>query len=274
MTGVLDCAIINKKGGLVIQNNFEKAMTKANLGADSLKAEVEHVSVFDKFKEQSKFDPENILGSKDNWEKYKDVVTGSINDIGDSMNDITKWTKNFDPYKEKLKEITERQKQLQMAQDMAAQAANNFGAALASIEDPAAKAAGTVVQAVASIALGFATASAQANTAGTGWGWLAWLAAGASAMATTIATIHSLTGYAEGGMVKGNSYSGDNIFAGNAMVNAGELVLNKAQQSTLASELQNGGNRIQVIGRLSGEQLFLCAENWAKRTGKGEFVTW
>ena len=58
------------------------------------------------------------------------------------------------------------------------------------------------------------------------------------------------------------------------MVNAGELVLNKAQQSTLASELQNGGNRIQVIGRLSGEQLFLCAENWSKRTGKGEFVTW
>ena len=108
----------------------------------------------------------------------------------------------------------------------------SFGAALQGIQDPATKAAGTVVQAVASIALGFATASAQANTAGTGWGWLAWLAAGASAMATTIATIHSLTGYAQGGMVKGNSYSGDNIPAmidggagGFAGLNAGEIVL-------------------------------------------------
>lgn len=78
---------------------------------------------------------------------------------------------------------------------------------------------------------------------------------------------HAANGY----FVPGNNYSGDTT---PIMANAGELVLNKAQQSTLASELQNGGNRIQVIGRLSGEQLFICAENWAKRTGKGEFVTW
>jgi hypothetical protein len=78
---------------------------------------------------------------------------------------------------------------------------------------------------------------------------------------------HAANGY----FVPGNNYSGD---VTPIMANAGELVLNKAQQSTLASELQNGGNRIQVVGRLSGEQLFLCAENWSKRTGKGEFVTW
>ena len=90
-----------------------------------------------------------------------------------------------------------------------------------------------------------------------------------------------LIGKAAGGMlIPGNSFSGDNLRLpvdggrGVIGVNSGELILSKAQQSTLASELQNGGNRIQVVGRLSGEQLFLCAENWAKRTGKGEFVTW
>jgi hypothetical protein len=107
-----------------------------------------------------------------------------------------------------------------------------------------------------------------------------------SGIATIVTAIEALTAadtiipFARGGIVPhaangyfvpGNNYSGDTT---PIMANAGELVLNKAQQSTLASELQNGGNRIQVVGRLSGEQLFLCAENWAKRTGKGEFVTW
>ena len=107
-----------------------------------------------------------------------------------------------------------------------------------------------------------------------------------SGIATIVTAIEALTAadtiipFARGGIVPhaangyfvpGNNYSGDTT---PIMANAGELVLNKAQQSTLASELQNGGNRIQVIGRLSGEQLFLCAENWSKRTGKGEFVTW
>ena len=160
--------------------------------------------------------------------------------------------------------------QEQMAFNMAAQAASAFGQALAGIEDPAAKAAGTVMQAVASIALGFATASANANTAGTGWGWLAWLAAGASAMATTIGMIHSLTGYAEGGEIKGNSYSGDQI---PIMANAGEIVLNRAQQGAIAAGLQSArGNNLTA--RVTGEQIVLAANNYLKRTGQGELVTW
>ena len=98
-------------------------------------------------------------------------------------------------------------------------------------------------------------------------------------MITTISAIHSATGYAQGGIVKGNSYSGDNVPAlvdGSQMVglNAGEVVLTAAQTNNLAAGIQNGGSRIQVVGKLSGEQLFICAERWAKRTGKGEFVTW
>lgn len=162
----------------------------------------------------------------------------------------------------------------------AAQAVQSVGGAMQSIEDPAAKVAGTIAQAIASIALGYAQATTQAATLGP-WAWVAFAATGMAQMISMISAIHSSTGYANGGIVNGNSYSGDNIPAmvggpsGELVgLNAGEVVLNKAQQSTLASELQNGGNRIQVVGRLSGEQLFICAENWAKRTGKGEFVTW
>jgi hypothetical protein len=168
--------------------------------------------------------------------------------------------------------------QQQKAYGMAAQAAQNFGSAMAGIEDPAAKAAGQVTQAIASIALGFAMASSNANTAGTGWGWLAWLAAGMGAMATTIATIHSLTGYANGGEIKGNSYSGDNLMAmgpdgGLIGLNAGEIVLNKAQSANLATSLQQGGGgATRIVGVLKGEDIVLMADRWGMRTGRGELL--
>ena len=78
---------------------------------------------------------------------------------------------------------------------------------------------------------------------------------------------------AGGRFIGGNSYSGDNIFAGNAWVNSGELVLNKAQQSTLASQLEGGGMQgMKLSAIISGEQIRLVLNNNGRRTGKGEYV--
>lgn len=173
-----------------------------------------------------------------------------------------------------LEDVTKKGKDVNKAFSAAAQAVSSIGDAFNAIEDPSAKAAGMVMQAIASIALGFATASTNANTAGTGWGWLAWLAAGAAAMATTISTIHSLTNLSEGGFVPGNSYSGDNIYGGNAMVNSGELVLNRSQQNNLANALQGGPHGLDLRAVVSGEQIVLVANRSLKRRGKGELVTW
>jgi hypothetical protein len=171
-----------------------------------------------------------------------------------------------------LKEIEDlKLKETMKAAQMAASAVSSIGDAFASIEDPSAKAAGMVLQAIASIALGFATASTNANTAGTGWGWLAWLAAGAAAMATTISTIHSLTGFENGGQVSGSSFSGDNI---PIMANAGEVVLTRAQQGNLAAQLQGSNNNVHVTGELRGESIYLAVNRSLKRRGKGELVTW
>ena len=154
----------------------------------------------------------------------------------------------------------------------AASAVQSVGSAFSQIEDPAAKAMGTVMQAIASIALGFAQASAQAGSMGP-WAWLAFLAAGAAATATTIATIHSLTGFAEGGIVQGNSYSGDNV--GPVMLDAGELILNRSQQSTIASALMDADNaRGGYAGApyVTGEKIVLGINNYARRSGRGELV--
>ena len=81
---------------------------------------------------------------------------------------------------------------------------------------------------------------------------------------------HAAGGY----IIGGNSYSGDNIYAGGAWVNSGELVLNRAQQSTLASQLQGQDKQMHVVGEVQGEKIILVANRTFRRKGQGEIVTW
>ena len=216
----------------------------------------------------------SLVGTPEQWSNIKDIIAGNIDDIGDSMSNLTEWTDNFDPYTKKMNELAKAAQQQQMAFGMAGQAAENLGAALSSMDDPAARAAGTVISAIANIALGFGQAVASAGSMGP-WAWLAYVAAGTAALATTISTVHSLTGYAQGGIVKGNSYSGDNIYGGpDAMVNAGELVLTKAQQGNLASQLQEGGMRnMNLSGRIRGTDIILSVDRTLSLEGK-QLLTW
>ena len=218
--------------------------------------------------------PENILGHADEWEKYKDTITDSIGSVGEAMNNLTQWTEDFNPFQESMDKMNKSAMQSKMAFGLAANAAGALGGALAGMEDPGVRAAGIVLQSIASIAMGFAQAAASPLVTGTGWGWLAFVAAGVAAMATTISTIHQLTGYAEGGIVGGNQYSGDNIYAGNAMVNSGELVLNKAQQGNLASQLSgNGMQGIKVAGKIKGTDIILSVDRTLQLQGK-QLLTW
>jgi len=222
--------------------------------------------------------PEDIMGPSDAWTAYTGDIRSGLEGIDDELTNLTKFTKNFNPYNESMRKMAEVTKQQQEAFDLAAQSAANLGNALASIDDPGAKAAGTVLSAIANIALGFSQAAVTSSSLGP-YGWIAYLAAGTAAMATTISTIHSLTGYANGGEIKGNSYSGDNLMAmgpdgGLIGLNAGEIVLNKAQQSTLAHNLQgNGGNGAgRIVGVLKGEDVVLMIDRWGMRTGRGELL--
>ena len=150
----------------------------------------------------------------------------------------------------------------------AAHAIGSVGGALASIDDPAAKVMGIIAQAIANIALTFAQSLKGTFTP---WDWIAAAAAGTATMISTISAIHSATGYAEGGVVGGSTFSGDQI---PAMLNAGEVVLNRAQAGNLASQLQEngGGGAGRVVGVLRGEDIALVADRWGRRTGRGELA--
>lgn len=80
--------------------------------------------------------------------------------------------------------------------------------------------------------------------------------------------VHAASGYS----VPGNHYSGDMV---PAMLNSGELVLNKAQQGVLASQLQGGGlQNLELDGVVTGENIHIVHNRYLQRTGQGELVTW
>lgn len=156
----------------------------------------------------------------------------------------------------------------------AAHAISNMGSAMRSIEDPATKIAGMVAEAVASIALGFSQAIGEdIGTNGSVWYAIIAAAEGVSAMIMTISKIHSSTGYAQGGIVEGNSYSGDNLRGSDFGIDAGELILNRAQQGNLASQLSGNSGGASFQPYVTGEYIFLGANNHTRATGQGEIVT-
>lgn len=76
---------------------------------------------------------------------------------------------------------------------------------------------------------------------------------------------------ARGMRVPGNYMSGDQV---PAMLNSGEVVLNRAQTGNIASQLAEGGQAGYTPSHVSGEQIYIAMNRYLKRSGKGEIVTW
>lgn len=168
-------------------------------------------------------------------------------------------------------ETTNDGKNISKSWNSAASAISGVGRAITTIEDPTAKIIGMIAEAVATIALGFSQAIGKdVGEKGNVWYAIGAAAAGITAMISAISSIHSATGYAQGGIVDGKSYSGDNI---PILANAGEIVLSKSMQNNLAANLQENGRNFNLSATISGEQIRLILNNNGRRTGRGEYVT-
>lgn len=92
--------------------------------------------------------------------------------------------------------------------------------------DSAAAKAGLVMAAIGQLALSLATAMTDAAKQS----WITWLAFGVSGTAQLVSMVATISQFATGGIVGGNSKSGDRVLA---RVNSGEMILNAAQQAQL-----------------------------------------
>ena len=129
--------------------------------------------------------------------------------------------------------------------------------AVISIFSTSTETANTIAVAANTVALGTLTAAVTANTA---TNFLPFAKGG---------VVHAANGY-----VSGTTYSGDQI---PAMLNAGEVVLNRSQAGVLAASLQAVGQSGEGGGDgkpyVSGEMIWLGLTNYLNRSGRGEIVT-
>ena len=88
----------------------------------------------------------------------------------------------------------------------------------------------------------------------------------------------SIPFFANGGIVRaaggfqvpGNSFSGDRV---PALLNSGELVLNRSQQGVLANALSgNAFDNLELTASLNGEDIVFAIDNASRRRGKGTMV--
>lgn len=212
-------------------------------------------------------------------EVWKAITEGAK----DATNEVDNLTAAFEKLNEAqgvtVKDANKESKSMGDSWRTASAAIGAVGNAMSGLKNPAIDIMTVIGQSIATIALAYAQNLAKdKTTTGNIWAFIAAAAASTISMITTIASIHSATGYAEGGMIKGNSYSGDRIGGlvdGSQLVglNAGEIVLNAAQQNMLAQNLQNNGSTVNVVGRVVGEDIFLSADRYARRSGRGSILT-
>ena len=188
---------------------------------------------------------------------------------------------------EQSQKALEKQKEKQDQMTEAVNAMGNaFSAAGQATHDSTMQVLGTVTGAIGQMIPqilkligakeGEAMASAIAD--GTKVGWPASIGVIASMVGILLSTFASIDSqmskaqsFAVGGVVQGNSYTGDRVMA---FVNSGEMILNTSQQKNLF-DLLNGralpgttGNTVQITGKIRGTDLLLVQKNTNKALSK------
>lgn len=139
-----------------------------------------------------------------------------------------------------------------------------------SLKMPELNVVGVIAQSIANIIYGFSEAmKSPANGVGGVFTWIAASVAGLAQLTAMISQIKSIGSYANGGIIGGNSFAGDNLIA---RVNSGEMILNTNHQRNLFDMLKygtaNGVNNNTVKFVIQGKDLFGVLSNYNNRTSK------
>lgn len=200
-----------------------------------------------------------------------EVLVSALRPTEDAMAGLRKWFEENPPAPI---EITVEAKNFDAIKNTANGIAGAFSSASAAIgqfsdESKAAAAAAkgfTIAGAVATLVAQFASIPKGVEI----WSWIAGTIAGVGTLTAAASSIKGL-GYAEGGVVKGNHFTGDAV---PIMANAGEIVLTASQQQNLASNLAGGGGGNQLVElELRGDRLVGLINNFGRGHGLGK-IKW
>lgn len=270
------------------------------------------ISTFDKAVGNNPFDT-NTLDGLENMISFNDTLIGSLettrkkllelkealsnagmegtesfqnisNELDKVDGSIATVTQRNVELSEQAKQVNEEQKKREKqieTYNTIADAAQNAGAMIREManigDDKGMQAAAIIAEAIANVIAGYASASAQASELGP-WGWAAFSLAGLAQVASVIAQIHSLSGYAQGGIIGGGSSHGDTVLS---RLNSGEMVLNPRQQSNLFKAINSGefgfdnqtNEAPSIQFKIKGSDLYGSLKNYSKTAGVSGKIT-
>lgn len=204
-------------------------------------------------------------------QRAKFLAAGDTKGVEEMDKHISKLTEDYNKQSEELNNYVGRGQKIWELSSAFGSVGNKVGE-LGSLfsqlgdatDDAGVKTMGIIAQAVATMALSFAKAL---DSCGSWYEWLVFGVTGMVQLASMVSQIKQLTagGYAEGGIVPGNSFAGDKVMA---MVNSGEMILNTHQQKNLFDMLNGitgtgiSSSKIELTGKIRGKDLLLVQKNY------------
>ena len=208
-----------------------------------------------------------IAGQK----RAKFLAAGDTKGVKEMDKQLAKLTEDYNKQSEEVDKYTKRSEQIDKLSSAFGSVGNKVGelGGLFSqlgdaTDDAGVKAMGIIAEAVATMALSFARAL---KSCGSWYEWLVFGVTGMTQLASMVSQIKQLTagGYAEGGIIPGNSFAGDKVMA---MVNSGEMILNTHQQKNLFDMLNGitgtgiSSSKVEITGKIRGKDLLLVQKNY------------
>ena len=207
----------------------------------------------------------------DQWQQIEDKFNEKLAELHLDPIKIDFETGTIQQLSTEMKDVNEKF-------DYTSQAINSIGSALAGLETPAARVLGLIAQAIASVVAGMGMAIMQKGKEIEPWSWIAFTAAATATMISTVAAIKSVTAeYHAGGDFVGSGSRFNTMMrpVGTdtipAMLSPGELILNKSQQSNLASNLQAAPALadLHLETTIEAERIRIMLNNNNRRRGRG-----
>nr|DAN74205.1 MAG TPA: putative tail length tape measure protein [Caudoviricetes sp.] len=222
--------------------SIQQQINEASTGKLTIQAEIAPTYIQQSGDDDKRQSYEN---AKRRAERIKsDVEIGLIGkpEAMQQLNELNKLVEKLGLKPVKIEFDTTEADKAKMKMKAATDAVGQMGSSLSGLGNeigvPELNIAGTMAQAIATMVAGYATASSEAGASMGPWGWIAFAALGLAQLGAMIASVKGMAGsYATGGIIGGNSFSGDRL---TARVNSGEMILNARQQARLF-KLASGG---------------------------------
>lgn len=204
-------------------------------------------------------------------QRAKFMAAGDTKGVEEMDKQLSKLTEDYNKQSEEVGKYVKRSEEVknlsnsfQSVGDTVGALGGLFSSLGDATDDAGMKTMGIIAETLATMALSFANALKSCST------WYEWVAFGITGMTqlvSMVSQVKQLTagGYAEGGIVPGNSFAGDKVMA---MVNSGEMILNTHQQKNLFDMLNGitgtgiSSSKIELTGKIRGKDLLLVQKNY------------